>query len=94
MNKHIGRPNLLGPEPQRVTFDMEAGIHRRLSDAALAKGVSVASVLRWAVQDYLNAQDTRQRKDYERHKALDEAAATKLTAFLVERDAKNEPQVE
>ena len=79
---------MLGPESKSVTF--ECGHHDYVMLAKIAKdrGVSIATVLRWAVSEYTSDHITARNRSDSEHAALDDAAAAKLLAELSRRDKK------
>ena len=90
MTKPTGRPNLLGADARRITFDLPQQDHDTLTRFAREDGVSVATIIRWAIDEYAAARIQMQRGEEEKHRLAEDLAARALHIALAERDAKKE----
>jgi hypothetical protein len=85
-----GRPNLLGARARRITFDLSLQDYNNLTRFAREDGVSVATIIRWAVDEYAGSRIQMQRSEEEKDRLAEELAARALHFALAERDAKKE----
>jgi hypothetical protein len=88
-----GRPSLLGPDARSVTVEIKGANYIRLDAVAQEDGVNLATVIRRAIDEYLQERDGHRHHGIDPQSAREAKAAESLVKYLKERDRKHPSHV-